>query len=1541
MLILQCLLGALVVGGATAHAQVVVSPPPPPPPPPPSRYRETFEDLSVKVMGGRIAVKRTYDGVRWLPNHAWTDLELVKPLSASSGSVSSGSVLSSSGSSGGGGGGSSVGGIVMPPAGSGTNGPPPSDVPSHAVGVSAVVRMNNSYKGLGGGMYAFGKRSLLRATATGFRWQDRDGHSAEYDTEGRLRSYRDRNGVTVTLQRDAEHRVAGLSDTLGRQVLWLEYANNQLSAIHDSTNRRVVYEYTGNRMTRFVDARGNAWTYEYTSNGTPRSRTDPEGRKLNLVGCSGWVWAGKDQEGVGASYKCSYDASKKQSYIQAKTAGGLVAEAWYNSEGLGIRQDVNGKTLKTLVIDGRTRTSIDRNGGRTVNVYDEFDNLLSRTHPDGSSVKYVYGPLYSLVIQKTDENGVVTHYEYDPNGNLTRKTEAVGRPEQRVTVYTYDTYGNRTSARRLGDARTQESVYQFAYDDSGNLKTLTSPEGAVTRYAYDVMGNVVSITDPREKVWTYTYDANGQLLMEANPLSTVGVYEYNKVGNKTKETDANGKATTFAYNRQHLLTRVTDAIGKSISYEYNIDGEVTREVDEEGKARSYQYDLGLRLLKSVDGNGNVSSQSFADEGLAQSGGFLHAAKINWPTFEQQYRYDRRNRVTFNTVLVGDDAQTTGFSYDPGGNIVKATDPNGKSRLFEYDAFGNTTKETDPLGHVIQYQHDNHNNVVVIVDPNGGTTRFEYDRQNRLSKEVRPLGQSTRYVYDAADNVVDRIDPKGQRTHYVYDDAGRQIKREYFSTADGTVAVLSVDFSYDAIGKMVAWSDGTFSGTFVYDDLQRKTDETVNYGNFALSDHYGYYGNGEVRSFAGPDGIPYTFTYDGENLLASVQTPTGALTINDSFWTEPKTVTLPGGATQTYAYNGLLNLQSLQVKSPTQTPVLDLNNTYDRVQAVTQRSIGGASANYTYDDATRLATAQSSSGKQDYTLDSMGNRVADASGTWTYNANNQLLSRPGVSYTYDENGNLIRKSQGGVRRHYFYDRENRLIRVEDQDGVVIAQYGYDPFDRRLYKDAGGVRTYFFHSDQGMVAEVDSNGASVRTYGYHPQSSFGTRPLFLRTAADYAYYHLDHLGTPVALTASDGRIVWSADYDAFGRAVVRMAEATSHLRLPGQYWDDETGLHYNDRRYYDPETGRYLTEDPIGIEGGLNLYLYAEANPINFSDPTGECRLLGGAIKGAVSGAVSSIVDQLITKGCVNAISWKDVAQEAAIEGLQEAVTCGRSKPPGRSILPEACDNSFTDDTPIHTRDGLVPIGDVKVGDEVLSYAEWTQEKSYRPVAGVFSHEGVEPVSLLTLANGSKIEATDGHPFHVSGQGWKDAGQLVVGDLLDARDGMPIAVVGIERESRFGRYVNLSIGYGSTFFVGEDGALVHNCPIGGGGGPAKPASGRQVHAAKEALPGRSGALNKAKQDLGILRSQHPDSVRRVPMTDSNGNRILNDAKQPIMTREYTYTRPDGSKVLIQDHSAGHKFGEGGVGDRGPHFNVRPPENPRTGHVPGTQDHYLFEG
>jgi RHS repeat-associated protein len=144
----------------------------------------------------------------------------------------------------------------------------------------------------------------------------------------------------------------------------------------------------------------------------------------------------------------------------------------------------------------------------------------------------------------------------------------------------------------------------------------------------------------------------------------------------------------------------------------------------------------------------------------------------------------------------------------------------------------------------------------------------------------------------------------------------------------------------------------------------------------------------------------------------------------------------------------------------------------------------------------------------------------------------------------------------------------------------------------------------YSDEGLIAEFDGSGSQTKSYGYAPNSTWTTNPLFMKQGGQYYFYHNDHLGTPQKLTSASGAISWSATYDAFGKATVAAsATVTNNLRFAGQYYDSETGLHYNYHRYYDPRTGRYITTDPIGLEGGINLLSYVKNNPLIRIDPLG--------------------------------------------------------------------------------------------------------------------------------------------------------------------------------------------------------------------------------------------------------------------------------------------------------------------------------------------------
>ncbi|MDY6903120.1 MAG: RHS repeat-associated core domain-containing protein [Thermodesulfobacteriota bacterium] len=161
----------------------------------------------------------------------------------------------------------------------------------------------------------------------------------------------------------------------------------------------------------------------------------------------------------------------------------------------------------------------------------------------------------------------------------------------------------------------------------------------------------------------------------------------------------------------------------------------------------------------------------------------------------------------------------------------------------------------------------------------------------------------------------------------------------------------------------------------------------------------------------------------------------------------------------------------------------------------------------------------------------------------------------------------------------------------------------PIWKRLWKEVDGVRTHFLYSDEGLIGEYDAVGNEIKTYGWQPDTAWGTDPLFLKQGITYYWYHNNHLGAPQKLTMANGLVVWEARYDSFGSAQVTESGITNNLRLPGMYYDAETGLCYNYNRYYDPSTGRYLTTDPLGF--GLNLYAYCYNNPHGFVDPLGLC------------------------------------------------------------------------------------------------------------------------------------------------------------------------------------------------------------------------------------------------------------------------------------------------------------------------------------------------
>ncbi|MDE1911461.1 MAG: RHS domain-containing protein, partial [Pseudomonas sp.] len=209
-------------------------------------------------------------------------------------------------------------------------------------------------------------------------------------------------------------------------------------------------------------------------------------------------------------------------------------------------------------------------------------------------------------------------------------------------------------------------------------------------------------------------------------------------------------------------------------------------------------------------------------------------------------------------------------------------------------------------------------------------------------------------------------------------------------------------------------------------------------------------------------------------------------------------------------------------------------------------------------------------------------------------------------------NLLRERRGRAQQlvtEYSYDCQHRLISVTQPDGTQ-ASYRYDPFGRRIAKTIKSQTTEFFWQGDTLIAEHSAD--HHQSYIYEPNSF---RPLALLKGYGPGnvkpfHYQLDHLGTPQELTAPDGEIVWSAHYRAYGQiAKLDVNTVTNPLRFQGQYFDPESGLHYNRHRYYNPDIGRYLTPDPVKLAGGLNGYQYVP-NPTGWVDPLGLNTCPGG-------------------------------------------------------------------------------------------------------------------------------------------------------------------------------------------------------------------------------------------------------------------------------------------------------------------------------------------
>ncbi len=1001
-------------------------------------------------------------------------------------------------------------------------------------------------------------------------------------------------------------------------VLWFTYdSNGKITDMKDYKNREVKYTYNYSNLTliKVTDVLGQDTLYEYTSSGPLRltKKTDPAGRETivhydNL----GFVKSVVDRYGVGHFFTFDYDKDTEQYYAKVKTSSGRIEEYWFDRYRRLLRKDVNGKTIRQIVWTNKpfsgpvTAIITDEKGNKEEIEFDSLKNIIRYKHKDGSEKILSYLPNTSKPIKIINEAGLITTFKYDEKERLIEKIEASGTDLERHTLYSYNYEGELIDMTIHGKNPAENSNFHFAYDDYGNVASITYPDGSVEEFPeYDIMGNPTKFRDSMGNLWQYEYDASGRLTKLIDPEGRAITYSYNGANNLIGVTKPGVGTFGFEYDDHNRVIKEIDPLGAVREIVRDYDGNPVKEVDQEGHILTRRFDNRGRVLEVKDAEDDIVSLSY-DETLATPVPSTYPVKISTPINTVRLYYNNMAQVIRKT-LMGDNATwSLNFRYDKLGHLTKIINGQGDNVTYSYDLLGRLTSIKFPEGGTIKHTYNYLDKITSITDQEGRVTHLEYDNLGRLTAIEKATGERATYEYQGVRQPSRYTDFEGNVQEYTYDSEGHLVEVKYYSS-NSTRLQKTVSYTYDSIGRITHWSDGTVSGNYTYDPNGRILTETINYGTFSRTARFTYYKNGLRKTYTTPEGKTYTYYYDDANRLTGIDIPNlGMISWTGYSWKLPNGITFPGGITGDFTYNGLGLPKSIEYFDP--NDLLDWNFSFsiDQVMDIVGMKIPAGLRTFSYDHQHRLLAADNPVlPDEEYAYNKAGDRTnaSGFKGPWTYNENGELLTDGNSTYRYNANGNVVELTRNGVKHYFVYDSSNRLIRIEDSSHKSVARYYYDPFGRRLWKEVSGLKTYFFYTQEGLMAEYDGSGSLLKSYLYKPSSPWSTKPLLIFVDSRYYWYITDHLGTPWALMDINGNIVWRARYSAFGKAQVITEDIVSNLRFPGQYYDKESGLHYNYQRYYDPLIGRYLQPDPIFI--GWGKYAYAFNSPLSIYDPEGKC------------------------------------------------------------------------------------------------------------------------------------------------------------------------------------------------------------------------------------------------------------------------------------------------------------------------------------------------